>query len=189
MNKHLEPVFNVILSGLEKAGIDYWVYAGVAIAGVNGSFFRKNDDVDIFVKNIDFEKSILILKKLCNNQNNLDFKKRAGEDLKKDYYKRPVWEITNIKSKKEIFSIVPAFVEGNIVKLIFANGVKESSNRILEKVEINISEYRFITPPREYVKEIFIYCFRNRSNWKTRDDIRDDAKIILNSDEFKKYFS
>lgn len=188
MNKHLKSVFNVILLGLEKAGIDYWVYAGVAIAGIHGAFFRKNDDVDIFVKETDFEKSILILKKLCNNQSNLDFKKRVGEDLKKEHYKRPVWEIANIKSRKEIFSIVPAYVEGNIVKLIFANGVKESSNRILEKVEINMSGYRFFTPPHEDIKEIFLYCFRNRRNWKTRDDIRKDAKIILSLDEYDKYF-
>jgi hypothetical protein len=41
MNEHLEPVFIVLLPGLEKAGIDYWVFAGVAIAGLQGEFFVK----------------------------------------------------------------------------------------------------------------------------------------------------
>lgn len=186
MNKHLEPVFNVILPKLEKAGIVYWVYAGIAIAEVHGAFFRKNDDVDIFVKQTNFEESIIILKELCDRSNNFLFKNRGI--LEKGNYKRPKWEVIDLKIKKEIFSIVPAYVEGNIVKLVFGNGVKDFTVRILERLEKNISEYKFFTPPRADIKEIFLYCFRNRKNWKTREDIKKDAKVILSPNEYDKYF-
>jgi hypothetical protein len=150
-----------------------------------GRVFCKNKDVDIFVRETDFEKSVTILKDLCDKQGHLCFKKR--NILKREHYKRPGWEVIDIKSGKEIFSIVPAYVEGNVVKLIFGNGVKDFPDRILEKVERSISGHKFFTPPREDLKKIFLYCFRNRKNWKTRKDIRKDAKVILSPEEFEKY--
>jgi hypothetical protein len=65
MNKHLQPVFNILLPELKKYGIDYWVYGGVSIAAYAGRFIRRNKDVDVFVKNIDFERAKLILEN-CN---------------------------------------------------------------------------------------------------------------------------
>ncbi len=186
MNKHLESVFNILLPGLEKAEIDYWVFAGVGIAGCVGSFVRRNKDVDIFVKANDFKKAVLILEELCNKQDNLVFKERGV--LKKEHYERPVWEVTDITIKDEIFSIVPAYVEGNAVKLVFGNGVKNCPDTTLEKVERNVSGYRFFTPPCKDIKEIFLYCFRHRNNWKIRDDVRKDAKAIFSSEEFENTF-
>ena len=58
-NTHLAPVFNEIFPLLIAQEIKYWVYGGVAIAGVKGSFGRKNADVDVFVLEEDLKLSYI----------------------------------------------------------------------------------------------------------------------------------
>ena|ERR1700741_1910188 len=45
MNEHLAPIFSVVLPELHRSGSKYWVYGGVAIAGIKGNFLRPNPDV------------------------------------------------------------------------------------------------------------------------------------------------
>ena len=44
---------------IERAGIPYWVYGGIAVAGIAGQFIRPSPtvDVDIFVFEEDFERT------------------------------------------------------------------------------------------------------------------------------------
>ncbi len=58
MNEHLAPIFRVVLPELDRSGSKYWVYGGVAIAGIEGEFLRPNPDVDLFVMEDNYEKVI-----------------------------------------------------------------------------------------------------------------------------------
>jgi len=184
MNKYLEPVFNILLPGLEKADIDYWVYGGIAVATFATKFIRDNPDVDIFIRDKEFSKARSILEDICNKQSDINLKE--CNLLKRGNYSRPKLEAKI--DRVERLSVVPVYLRDDSAVLVFGNGVKEFSVRILEKVERSLSGYRFFTPPNTYVKEIFLNCFRSKKNWKEREDIKKDAKVILSSREFEKYF-
>jgi len=49
MNDHLLPIFNVIFPKLYEENILFWVFGGIAIAGIKEEFLRKNNDIDTFV--------------------------------------------------------------------------------------------------------------------------------------------
>lgn len=176
MNKHLEPVFKILLLGLEKAGIDYWVYGGVSIAAYVGKFIRENTDVDIFVKESDFEKTKLILGNLCNQNN---FKLHEPPPLKTG---RPKLEIL---IRRERLSVVPAYLKDNKVELMSNQGSVSYPNEILEKVERNINGYRFFTPPNDYIKEIFLNFLRLRSD---KRKVVVDAFAILSCSEVENLY-
>lgn len=185
MNRHLEPVFKILLPGLEKAGVGYWVYGGIAIAAFVGKFIRINKDVDIFVMEKDFSKAKLVLEDICRKQENANLKE--CNLLKRGNYSRPKLEVKI--SGAERLSVVPVYLKDNCAVLVFGNGAKNFSDEILEKVERNISGYRFLTPLNKYIKGIFLNCFRHKRDWKAREDVRKDAEVILSPEEFKKYFS
>lgn len=111
MNENLEPVFNILLPGLESSGIDYWVYGGVSVAACAGEFIRDNKDVDVFVRDTDFEKGKSSLYKICVKYN---FKliyiqpKNAGEKPKINI------EIDN----NERLSVIPGRREGDVVQFL-----------------------------------------------------------------------
>jgi len=186
MNEHLEPIFNTVLVELEKTGIDYWVYAGIGIAGCVGRFIRKNKDVDIFVKEVDFDRATSVLTKLFSQLDSFMFD--LNGILKRGNYERPKWEAKIVGQKGDIFSMVPTFEGKDNVIMVFDEGAKSFSKKILNKVERNISSYRFFIPPRESVKEIFLYCLSKRKDWQKRKSKRMDGEAILSPDEFKKAF-
>jgi len=179
MNEHLEPIFNLLLPKLEENKIDYWVYGGVSIAAFVGKFIRENKDVDVFVKETDFEKARLLLDSLCE-QNNLMLKLKGN--------KRPKIEIkvNNI----ERFSLIPIYQKDNIVVFKYGNkygGDQKYPNRILKRVKRNISGYRFFTPQNEFIKEIFINHMKARPDKKDRPEFKTDAEAILTPEEHKKH--
>jgi len=180
INKHLDPVFNVLLPKLEEAKIDYWVYGGISVAAFAGKFVRKdrNDDVDIFVKEEDFLKAKFTLKPFCIG----NFKLKDHHPLIRGAYKRPKFDIKN--GKHEGLSIVPIYLEDNKITLVFGSGIEMYSNGILNKVERNIESYRFISPRNEYIKLLFInYLRSNRSKVKM-----EDARAILTTNEFNRLY-
>lgn len=176
MNKHLKPVFYVLLPGLEKAKIDYWVYGGVSVAAYAGEFIRENKDVDIFVREEDFKKAVSILQKICNENN---FKPKYCQPKEKN--EKPKLDIKIDNEKR--FSIIPVFLKNGSVEFKYPKGNEKYSDKILERVERNISGYRFFTPRNEYIKEIFINHITSRPDKKKRKNFQKDAKAILNSDE------
>jgi len=180
MNKHLEPVFRILLHGIEKTGFNYWVYGGVSVAAYAGKFFRSNKDVDIFVRDNEFERIRLILQKLCD-QNNFELIQEGEKS------KRPKIEIKINGYKK--FSMIPICQKDNIVVFLYEKrygGDQEYPNQILERVERDIFGYRFFTPQDGFIKEMFINHIKARPDKKNRDNFKIDAKAILNSGDFAK---
>lgn len=180
MNKHLEGVFKLLLPRLEKEGINYWVYGGVGIAAYIGRFIRENCDVDIFVKETDFQKTKSILDVLCK-QNNFVLKVR--KPLKNGRLK------LDIIIDKEKLSVVPVYLKDTIIEFKFWKGSVEYPYRVLEQVERNISGYRFFTPSDEYIKKLFINYLTSRPDKKNKPKIKDyDAKAILTEEEFSEIY-
>jgi len=179
MNEHLEPVFNLLLPALDKAGIDYWVYGGVSGAAYVGKFIRSNKDIDIFVREADFERAKLILNNSCI-QNNF----QLSEPPPLSNGRRKV----EIRIDSERLSMVPAYIKDHIVELKFKRGSKEYSTQILERVERNISGYKFFSPTDVYIKELFVN-YLTTSGKKDKDKIKNyDAKNILTSEEYSKFY-
>ncbi|MHC4229367.1 MAG: nucleotidyltransferase domain-containing protein [Planctomycetota bacterium] len=170
-NRHLEPVFQVLLPAIDEAGIDYWVYGGIGIAASAGEFLRDNIDVDIFVKETEFENTRLILKHSCNQNN---FKLLNCKPLRRAH--RPKFEIWT--GKQEILSVVPVYIKDDIVEFRFLKGPEEYPLQILQKVERNISGYRFFTPPDEYIKKLLMNYLKARSDKRKGPKIQIDAKAI-----------
>lgn len=179
MNRHLEPIFKLLLPKLEENKIDYWVYGGVSIAAFAGKFIRENKDVDVFVKETDFKKAKLLLDSLCEQNNfilNLKSNKRPKIGIK----------INNI----ERFSLIPIYQKNNMVVFQYENeygGDQEYPNQVLKKAERNISGYRFFTPQNEFIKEIFINHMKARLDKKDRPNFKTDAEAILTPEEYKKH--
>lgn len=182
MNKHLECVFKLILPELEKMRIDYWVYGGIGVAAYAGKFIRENCDVDIFVKETDFQKAKSILDDLCKQNN---YKLKPWESDKNSRLK------LDIKIDKiERLSVVPVYLKSNIVKFLFGRGSEEYPSQILEKVERNLSGYRFFTPPDMFIKKLFINYLTSTGDKKNKPKIKDyDAKAILTEEEFAEIYN
>ena len=174
MNGHLKPVFEVLLPEIEKAHIDYWVYGGVSIAAYAGKFIRDNQDIDVFVKDIDFENAKSILDKLCKQN---DFKLRSDSRATE----RPKIEIEIDNTER--FSMIPIYEEGDKILFKYSDGNQKCPNQILERVERNISGNRFFTPRDKFIKEMFINHIKARPDKRERDKIKKDAKTILSPDE------
>lgn len=185
MNEHLGLVFNLLLPALENKCIDYWVFAGVGIAGCRGRFIRKNKDVDIFVRKYDYQKTTSVLKAECIKRGDLRWVDCTP--ITKGAYIRPKLEIYPFNGK-EIFSVVPVFIGNTNATLVFEEP-SNFSTTLLVKIPRRISLYKFFTPPEENIKSIFLYCLTKRPGWKRREDKRKDGRAILTPDEFNKYFS
>ena len=181
LNKHLEPVFEILLPELEKAGIEYWVYGGVSIAAFAEKFIRENKDVDIFVKETEFESTRSILDNLCNQNN---FRLISCKPLRRT--QRPKLEIKI--DKRERLSVVPVYLKDNMVEFRFEKGLEKYRCQILEKVERNISGYRFFTPPNEYIKSVFKNYLTSRPDKKNKPKIQTDAKAILTPNELDQFY-
>ena len=180
MNEHLQLVFEILLPELERAGIQYWVYGGMGIAGVVGEFIRKNTDVDIFVEDADFENATSLLDDICR-QNNLEPNLIGG--------RRPKFEVkVKATDRRDTLSVVPVYREDGLVKFIFRPRPARYPDQILERTPRNICAYSFFSPPDGYVKELFKTYLTNRPGVKGRKKIQTDAKAILTPEEFRAFF-
>jgi len=181
MNKHLEPVFNVLLSGLENAGIKYWVYGGVAIAAYARKFIRNNQDVDIFVEEAEYNVAKSVLKKLCDRYN---FRLIEQKPLSKT--NRPKFDIKI--NGEERLSGVPVYLTNEGVELGFWKGIEKYSYQMLTPTERVISTYRFFTPPDEFIKKLFINYLTSRRDKMNKSKIKIDAKAVFTDNEYSKYY-
>jgi hypothetical protein len=146
MNEYLKPIFKIVLPKIEQAGIDYWVYGGIANAAYNGDFFRINQDVDIFLMDADFEHAKSILYELCQHNN---FKLKS-------YYRRKRPKIKLIIDDIERFSMTPICHKNGIILFKHRAGDQEYPDKILEKIERNISGFRFFTPNDYFIKILLL---------------------------------
>jgi len=177
MNEHLAPVFKIILPELEKNNIDYWVYGGVSIAGYAQKFIRENSDIDIFIKECDFEKTHEYLKQLC---------KKNDFELCIDWKKgRPR---INVKiEKKNRFSMIPVFLKSDTALFKYKDGDQKFPLEILNKIRRSISNYKFFTTEDRFIKEMFIKHIEVRRDKIKKLKIIKDANTILNSKEIERF--
>lgn len=182
MNEHLKPVFKVILPRLEGAQIDYWVFGGVGVAACAGSFIREdNKDVDIFVRDTDFERAEAVL---------VDLSKLVGFKLEPGTHnegERPKVEIKI--SGVERFSMIPVYEKDTVVIFKYNDGDQKYPNQILKRIERNVSDCRFFTSSDEFIKDMLIKYIKIRQcKKKNCDKIKKDAKAVLSAEEFSALF-
>jgi hypothetical protein len=175
MNDYLNPIFRIILPRIEENKIDYWVYGGISIAAYAGNFIRNNHDVDIFTREVDFKKTEIILEELCK-QNNFELKPNCQKSNE-----RPKIEIKI--DGIERFSMIPIYPKNDIVIFKYKDGDQEYPKKILEKVERNISGFRFFTTQDQFIKDMFKKHILARPDKKKRKKIIKDAMAILNLEE------
>ena len=178
MNEHLRPSFETVLPTIQNAGIRYWVYGGIAIAGINGAYCRDNPDVDIFVLDDDYDRTIDLVAGL---EQQLNWEHRDA-DQQRERRKRE-WRI--IGTKGDILSIVPVFPQGDSVRFVFERDFVPSTN--LTEETRTIGTYSFITPSKEFLKELLIRKVnRGRLIKQRRKKLRKDAKVVMDHEEYNR---
>lgn len=177
-NAHLEPVFKTLLPELEKVRIDYWVFGGVGIAAYAGKFIRNNKDVDIFVKEIDFQKTTSILKDVCVS-NGFELIPHAPQE------ERPKIDIKI--NGKELLSVIPAYLKDNSVMFKFGKVTDKHAPQILEKVKRNIDGNKFYTSSNKYIKQFFLNHLAARKDKIKRPEIKTDIEVVFTPDEQARY--
>jgi hypothetical protein len=180
MNEHLKPVFKILLTKIENEGIDYWVFGGISIAAYAGKFIRDNKDVDIFVKEIDFQKTKSILNNVCEI-NGFEL----IPHIPQEEGKRPKLDIKI--NGKELLSVVPAYLKSNIVEFKFGKITDQYSQKILEKVERNIDGNKFYTSSDEYIKKFILNHLIARKDKINRPEIRADIEAVFTLEEKVKF--
>ena len=124
------------------------VYGGISIAACAGKFIRDNEDVDIFVRYVDFEKAKSILDSLCY-QKNFELKYHPPKSNDK-----PKIDIKIDNEKR--FSMVPVYQENNNIVFKYPKNNEIYPNQNIEIAERTISGYRFFTSQDKFIKMMFI---------------------------------
>ncbi|SRR6266545_4722705 len=182
MNEHLNPIFETILPAIEKARIPYWVYGGIAIAGIKGQFIRPSKDVDVFVVNEDYERTIELVTAL---ERGLDWEHGDARLLKGKRPKRSWFVVGN---RHDIFSVIPVYRVGDRVQFIYQTDLIPKNSLTQERRIIN--GYAFVTPNAEFIKELFLHKVDGGNLTKERQrKCRTDADVILTEDERTRLFA
>ena len=178
-NQHLAVVFNEILPFLARAGIKYYVFWGVGVAGVIGKFIRENNDVDIYVLNEDFESVKKLLKNFVLFKK--DLKLRTHKPL--PVTRRPKFDIYNIMRGKELLSVVPAYkTEGGVeFRVKTAMVLPEHS---LDQEPKTVMDFEFFSPPKDTIKAILKSLFVERPKELLGGKRRYDAMAVFTKEEF-----
>lgn len=182
INEHLKPAFS-ILAALDNAPIEYWVFGGVSIAAAAGHFFRKNRDIDLFVKEDDFVRTKSFLEQECA-KHNLELRyhapKRASDKPKLDLIPKGR---RRGGSHDDLLSVVPVYREDD--NIIFRYPKPETYKiQILDRIERRIGNYRFFAPPDQCIKDIFKNHMRVRCKKRKNPLYIADAKHILLPEDF-----
>ena len=168
-NKHLTIIFHEILPILTKADITYWVYGGIAVAGVTGKFLRENGDVDIYILANDFPKTERLLRELCEQHGSWDADRwELGYSMLKNT-KRP--KLNLYIQKTERLSVVPVYPLADGIDFRFVEPLVVSE-RALMREKKSIDGFDFYSPPDDIVR----YLHRYFMIWKINH--RDPQKII-----------
>lgn len=175
MNEHLKPVFQFVLTAIEVAGIPYWVYGGVATAAIAGRFIRPSPDVDIFVLNDDYERTIEVVGRL---EEGLNWKRKRSAGLLREKRPKQEWCIPN-HEKDDIFSLIPVYKVGNKIQFVYTprDLIPDSA---LTQERRTINGFSFVTPSVEFIRELFIHKLRSGRLSKERiEKCRKDAEVLF----------
>src|SRR5260221_12239259 len=146
-NEHLTSIFRVVLPELNRSGFEYWVYGGVAIAGIKGEFLRVNPDVDLFVMDDDYEK---IIETVTALESKLGWR---HEDNNAENRRKRDWFAPN--RQKAVLSIVPVFREADRIRFIFGHDSYTTQN-VLSSTVRTVGGLSFVTPSTALIKELFL---------------------------------
>jgi|GEM_PF-1243426 len=180
MNEHLAPIFSVILPELHRSGSKYWVYGGVAIAGIKGKFLRPNPDVDLFVMEDDYEDIIETISglesKLGWRHEDKDAKKRNKRD----------WFAPN--QNEDVLSVVPTFPAGDRIRFVFGHGSYTSQNVLTSEIRTTAS-FSFVTPSTALIKELFLRKAHSGSCLLDSriSKMKTDARVIMDRNEYQNF--
>jgi len=156
LNRHLDVVFKEILPALTNAGIKYWVFGGVGVAGVVGKFTRETQDVDTYVLEKDFRKTELVLKKLVEQHGAYDADGWSLSYSMTKKFKRPKLQI--FIKKVQVFEVFPIYKISNgfELRIIGPSGVgtrKLSSQALIQEIK-TVNSFNFFSPPREVIRQL-----------------------------------
>jgi len=182
MNEHLTPIFEAVIPAIENAGISYWVYGGIAIAGINGEFVRVNTDVDLIVLNEQYQAAIDLIEPLG--------RKLGWTFQDTNFRNRPKREWFEYGNDKDLLSIMPVYKNDGSVRIIFQTSENDYPISLLTQQQRTIGTYVFFTPDKSYIKDLFIrnlkYLIKS-GKFQDRPGLRDkyekDANVILNDEE------
>jgi hypothetical protein len=176
VNDHLKVVFEEMLPALHYAGLKYWVYGGVAVAGVKGQFLRENRDVDIYVRNsLDFDKARTVLRQQCHAHPS--WKPFDPPPLSNG---RPKFEVK--VDGKERLSIVPVYVTERGVEFRAKKTILLPPEALVQESK-TIAGYRFPSPSLKVIK-ILLGSFVTVSGKRLMESRRKlDIDYLFSEDE------
>jgi len=152
LNNHLAIIFDEVLPALTGAGIKYWVFGGVGIAGIVGRFLRDNKDIDVYIVEDDFTKAELVLKNLVEKHGDWDADTWALSYSMMKKTRRPKLEIS-IKGV-ERFSLVPVYKVADSVEFRVKEIFKLPSEALIQESK-TIDEFTFFSPPNDVLLNMF----------------------------------
>ncbi len=151
INEHLGPVFEEVLPAISNAGIKYWVYGGVAVAGVHGKYIRENQDIDIYVQEEDFWKLEPILKDLVEKHGDWDGDRWSLTYSMLKRHKRPKFAL-NIK-KVQRFEVVPVYRTPGGIEFRTSDPTILSEDAFIQE-EKYLDGQKFFSAPESVVKKL-----------------------------------
>ncbi|MFA7286732.1 MAG: hypothetical protein WC052_03685 [Patescibacteria group bacterium] len=186
MNEHLRPIFETVLPAIEAADIEYWVFGGIAIAGLEGRFVRKNNDVDIVVYREKYRGAL----------DAIEASRDKTWTYKDTNFARPKREFFVPDRKEDILSIMPIYRNGATVTIQFQKSKKNFPTDTWGYQKRVIGSYSFFTPTQNALNELFIENLRYLAKrWAKGDKLdlkpkyEEDGRIILTPKEREEFFS
>jgi|SRR5215216_5228312 len=180
MNEHFAPIFRVVLPELDRSGFKYWVYGGVAIAGIEGEFLRPNPDVDLFVMEDNYEK---VIETIAGFESELGWR---YEDDDAEKRKKREWFAPN--QIEDVLSVIPVFPAGDRIRFVFGRGSYTPQN-VLTSETRTIAGFSFVTPSTALIKELFLR--KAHSGPYLLDSriikMKTDAKVIMDGAEYQNF--
>ena len=152
LNEHLEVIFNEVLPTLTGAGIKYWVFGGVGIAGIVGKFLRENKDIDVYVLEDDFNKTETVLRQLVEKHGDWDADTWVLSYSMMKKTKRPKLELSIRGTER--FSLVPVYKVADGVEFRVVEIFKLPDEALIQKQK-SVNGFKFFSPPNDILLNIF----------------------------------
>jgi hypothetical protein len=177
INEHLGPLFEEVLPAISNAGIKYWVYGGIGVAGINGKYIRENQDIDIYVQEEDFWKLEPILKDLVEKHGAWDADNWTLTYSMLKRHKRPKFAL-NIK-KVERFEVIPVYRIPGGIEFRVTDPTILSEDALIQE-EKYLDGQPFFSAPESVVKKLLKDMVETRiQHYNKTEHITEDYKYIL----------
>jgi hypothetical protein len=174
INEHLGPVFEEVLPAISNAGIKYWVFGCVGVAGINGKYIRENQDIDIYVQEEDFWKLEPILKDLVEKHGAWDADNWTLTYSMLKRHRRPKFAL-NIK-KVERFEVIPVYRIPGGIEFRVTDPTILSADALIQE-EKYLDGQQFFSAPESVVKKLLKdmveVCIKN---YNKTEHIKEDNK-------------